>query len=124
MLMSYDVDTRHFTYKDYENIISIFYYILIISMDTRLIYVDKKSAEVKNDKDGSFTNAISEGIVVKQGDSISLEGIAINSISVGADVIEVPQSVKGYEYKTNSQVLNCFFYIHHQLSIYSFSPFE
>ena len=48
-------------------------------MDTRLIYVDKKTAEVKNDKDGSFTNAISEGIVVKQGDSISLEGIAINS---------------------------------------------
>ena len=87
-------------------------------MDTRLIYVDKKTAEVKNDKDGSFTNAISEGIVVKQGDNISLEGIAINSISVGADVIEVPQSVKGYEYKTNSQVLNCWFYIHHN---YQFS---
>ena len=47
-------------------------------METRLIYVDKKTAEVKNNKDGSFTNAISEGIVVRQGDNISLEGIAIN----------------------------------------------
>ncbi len=82
-------------------------------MDTRLIYVDKKTAEVNNDKDGSFQNAISEGIVVKQGDAISLEGIAINSISVGSDVIEIPQSIKNYEYKTNAMKLNCWFYIHH-----------
>ena len=81
--------------------------------DTRLIYVDKKSAVVKNDKDGSFTNAVSEGIIIKIGDQISVEGIAINSISVGPDVIELPQTVKDYPYKTNGMKLNCWFYIHH-----------
>jgi len=82
-------------------------------MNTQLVYVDKNSAEVQNNKDGSFTNAISEGIIVKQGDSISLEGIAINSISVGSDVIEVPETIKNYPYKTNGMKLNCWYYIHH-----------
>ena len=82
-------------------------------MNTQLIYVDKESAEVSNNADGSFTNAISEGVIVKQGDAISLEGIAINSISVGSEVIEIPETVKNYDYKTNAMKLNCFFYIHH-----------
>ena len=82
-------------------------------MNTQLIYVDKETAEVSNNADGSFTNAISEGVIVKQGDAISLEGIAINSISVGSDVIEVPETIKNYPYKTNGMKLNCWYYIHH-----------
>jgi hypothetical protein len=82
-------------------------------MNTQLIYVDKESAEVSNSSDGSFTNAISEGVIVKQGDAISLEGIAINSISVGSEVIEIPETVKNYPYKTNGMKMNCWFYIHH-----------
>ncbi len=76
-------------------------------MNTQLIYVDKETAEVSNNADGSFTNAISEGVIVKQGDAISLEGIAINSISVGDNVIEIPETIKNYPYKTNGRKLNC-----------------
>ena len=81
--------------------------------DTRLIYVSKGDAFVKNDKDGSFMNAVDEGVMVNVGDEISIEGIAVNSTGVGGEIIEVPERLKGYEYKTNAQVLNCMAYIHH-----------
>ena len=56
--------------------------------NTRLIYTSKENAEVSNDDEGSFTNSVDDGIVVKVGDEISVEQIAINSIGVGAEIID------------------------------------
>ncbi len=81
--------------------------------NTRLIYVSKQTAEVSNDKEGSFTNKVDDGVVVKVGDEINVEAIAINSVGVGAEIIEIPKRIKNYPYKTNSMVLNCAYYIHH-----------
>ena len=81
--------------------------------NTRLIYVSKQTAEVSNDQEGSFTNKVDDGIVVKVGDEINVEAIAINSVGVGAEIIEIPTRIKDYPYKTNAMVLNCAYYIHH-----------
>lgn len=81
--------------------------------NTRLIYVSKQTAEISNDKEGSFTNKVDDGVVVKVGDEINVEAIAINSVGVGAEIIEIPNKIKDYPYKTNAMVLNCAYYIHH-----------
>jgi len=82
-------------------------------MNTRLIYVNKEKAQVKNDKDGSFFNNVDDGIVVKRGDEISIEQISIASKGVGSDIIEVPSTLQDYAYETNQQILNFMIYIHH-----------
>lgn len=82
-------------------------------MNTRLIYCNKQSAEVKNVADGSFYNNVDEGIVIKKGDEISIEQIGINSVGVGSDIIEIPSRLKKFNYKTNQNILNCMYYIHH-----------
>jgi hypothetical protein len=81
--------------------------------NTRLIYVSKDKAEISNDAEGTFTNDVDNGIIVKVGDEVSVEAIAINSIGVGAEIIEVPTNIQGYKYKTNAMTLNCATYIHH-----------
>lgn len=80
---------------------------------TRIIYVSKDKAEVQNDLDGTFLNKVDDGIIVKVGDEISIEGIAINSIGVGNDIIEIPSKVQNYNYLTNRMKLNCMIYINH-----------
>lgn len=82
-------------------------------MNTRLIYVNKAKAQVKNDKDGSFFNNVDDGIVVKKGDNISIEQISIASKGVGSDIIEIPSNLQDYAYETNQQILNFMIYIHH-----------
>ena len=81
-------------------------------MNTQLIYVSKEKAEVKDEVTGVFQNQVSQGIKVKQGDMVSVEGIAINSVGVGSDIIEVPKSILNYNYEPNSIQLNCWAYIH------------
>tara|TARA_R100000231_G_C5330531_1_gene166341 strand:+ start:1223 stop:3952 length:2730 start_codon:yes stop_codon:yes gene_type:complete len=82
-------------------------------MDTRLIYVSKDKAQVSNAKDGSFLNEVSQGIKVNVGDEISIDGIAVNSIGVGSDIIEIPEKIKDNPYLPNRQVLNGWLYINH-----------
>ena len=81
-------------------------------MNTQLIYVSKEKAEVKDEETGTFQNVVSQGIKVKVGDLVSVDGIAINSIGVGSDIIEVPKSILNYNYEPNSIQLNCWIYIH------------
>mgnify|MGYP003664117168 FL=1 len=81
-------------------------------MNTQLIYVSKEKAEVKDETTGTFQNVVSQGVKVKVGDLVSVEGIAINSIGVGSDIIEVPKSILNYNYEPNSIQLNCWAYIH------------
>ena len=81
--------------------------------NTRLIYVSKETAEISNDNEGSFTNNVDDGIVVKVGDEVSVEAIAINSVGVGAEIIEIPKRIKNYNYKTNAMAINGAYYIHH-----------
>ena len=80
---------------------------------TRIIYVSKDKAEVQNDLDGTFLNKVDDGIIIKVGDEISIEGIAINSTGVGNDIIEIPSKVQNYQYLTNRMKLNCMMYINH-----------
>jgi len=82
-------------------------------MNTRLVYVNKSKAQVKNEKDGSFLNNVDDGIVIKRGDEISIEQISIASKGVGSDIIEIPSNLQDYNYETNQQVLNFMIYIHH-----------
>lgn len=81
-------------------------------MNTQLIYVSKEKAEVKDETTGTFQSVVSQGVKVKVGDLVSVEGIAINSIGVGSDIIEVPKSILNYNYEPNSIQLNCWVYIH------------
>lgn len=84
-------------------------------MNTQLIYCSKEKASISNDRDGTFFNEIGNGIVVNEGDEISVEQVCINSIGIGADVIEVPQKIQNYPYSTSGMVFNCFYYINHNL---------
>jgi len=81
-------------------------------MNTQLIYVSKEKAQVKDPITGSFFNQVSQGIQVKQGDQVSVEGIAINSVGVGADIIEVPRTTQNYQYFPNKMQLNSWIYLH------------
>lgn len=82
-------------------------------MNTQLIYVSKETAQVRNEADGSFLNEVSQGIVVKKGDSISVQGVAINSQGVGSEVIEIASSIKDSVYLPNKQVIRGAMYINH-----------
>tara|TARA_R110001599_G_scaffold320831_1_gene531196 strand:- start:7393 stop:11319 length:3927 start_codon:yes stop_codon:yes gene_type:complete len=81
-------------------------------MNTILITCSKDKAQV-NDEDGRFLNRVSNGVLVEKGDTISVEQIAINSIGVGSDIVEIPREIKNYDYYTNEALVKCAFYIHH-----------
>ena len=81
-------------------------------MNTILITCSKDKASV-NDDDGRFLNRVSNGVLVEKGDQISVEQIAINSIGVGSDIVEIPRELDGYNYYTNELNLKSAFYIHH-----------
>ncbi len=80
-------------------------------MNTQLIYCSKGKASVSNDRDGTFFNEIGNGVVVDEGDEVSVEQVCINSIGIGADVIEVPNKIQSYPYSTSAMVFNCYYYI-------------
>ena len=80
-------------------------------MNTQLIYCSKGKASVSNDRDGTFFNDVGSGVVVEEGDEISVEQVCINSIGIGADVIEVPNKIQGYPYSTSSMVFKSWYYI-------------
>ncbi len=84
---------------------------IIYKMNTQLIYCSKGKASVSNDRDGTFFNEIGNGIVVDEGDEVSVEQVCINSIGIGANVIEVPTKIQNYPYSTSSMVFNSWYYI-------------
>lgn len=92
-------------------------------METQLIYVSKEKAEVKDPETGVFHNQVSQGIKVKQGDLVSVEGIAINSIGVGSDIVEIPEKTQNYDYYPNKMQLNSWIYIHHNYEYTCAMPF-
>ena len=89
---------------------------------THLIYVSKDKAEVNNDLDGTFLSKVDDGIIIKEGDEISIEGIAINSTGVGNDIIEVPSQVQGYNYLTNRMKFNMMVYVCHNYEVSCLLP--
>jgi hypothetical protein len=80
---------------------------------TRLVYVNKGSAKIKNEETGDFVNAVDNGIEIETGDTISIEGIAVESRGVGANIIEIPSRELNYPYLTNKMEMNMWYYIHH-----------
>ena len=80
-------------------------------MNTELIYVNKESAYVKNEINGQFINEV-PSVIVKAGDLISVESIAVATDGTGSDVIEVPRTIKDYVYQTNKIALEFMYYIH------------
>ena len=81
-------------------------------MNTILITCSKDKAVVQ-DENGRFTNRVSNGVLVEVGDTISVEQIAINSVGVGSDIVEIPRELGDYDYYTNETKLKASFYIHH-----------
>ena len=81
-------------------------------MNTILVNCSKEKAEV-SDENGRFLNRVANGIKIEVGDEISVEQIAVNSIGVGADIIEIPSQILDYTYLTNKMTLKSAFYIHH-----------
>ena len=86
-------------------------------METILITCSKDKAVVQ-DENGRFLNRVSNGILVEKGDLCSIEQIAINSVGVGSDIIEIPRELGDYDFYTNEVVVKGAFYIHHN---YEFS---
>jgi len=80
-------------------------------MNTILINCSKDKAVVSDDN-GRFLNRVANGIKIEVGDEISVEQIAINSIGVGSDIIEIPNQQLNYKYATNQFSLKTAFYIH------------
>ena len=81
-------------------------------MNTILINCSKDKAVVSDDN-GRFLNRVANGIKIDVGDEISVEQIAINSIGVGSEIIEIPNQTLNYKYSTNQFALKAAFYIHH-----------
>jgi len=80
-------------------------------MDTKLIYVNKGNAVVRNESTGEFISSV-PSVEVKAGDAVSIEALAISTTGTGADTIEIPQVVKDYNYITNEVQLEFMIYIH------------
>ena len=59
-------------------------------MTSVLLECNKKDAVV-NSSQSRWTNKIPFGVEVNTGDVISIEQVAINSVGVGADVLEIPK---------------------------------
>jgi hypothetical protein len=81
-------------------------------MNTILVNCSKEKAEV-SDENGRFLCRVANGIKIDVGDEISVEQIAVNSIGVGSNIIEIPSQQLNYNYSTNRFVLKTAFYIHH-----------
>ena len=90
---------------------------------TRLIYVNKDGAKVKNEETGDFTNEVPNGIPIEEGDLISIEGIAVESRGVGSSIIEIPTKVKDYPYLTNKMIMKMWYYINHNYNYGCMLPF-
>lgn len=99
-------------------------------METTIIECAKIQAETATKN--RWTNSIKDGKVIHKGDYISVEGIAINSIGVGGDIIEIPESIepplsiiptnrpgiidlKSDTYEPNEFQFNFSIYLHHNL---------
>jgi len=99
-------------------------------METTIIECAKIQAETATKN--RWTNSIKDGKVIHKGDFISVEGIAINSIGVGGDIIEIPESIepplsiiptnrpgiidlKSDTYEPNEFQFNFSIYLHHNL---------
>lgn len=80
-------------------------------MNTKLIYTNKGTSIVKNEINGEFISEVASTIV-NAGDYVSVEAIAVSTEGTGADVIEIPRQVKGYEYLTNEMEIEFMYYIH------------
>jgi len=81
-------------------------------MNTILVNCSKEKAEV-SDENGRFLCRVANGIKIDVGDEISVEQIAVNSIGVGSNIIEIPSQQLNYNYSTNRFALKTAFYIHH-----------
>lgn len=81
-------------------------------MNTILVNCSKEKAEV-SDENGRFLCRVANGIKIDVGDEISVEQIAVNSIGVGSNIIEIPSQQLNYNYSTNRFSLKTAFYIHH-----------
>jgi hypothetical protein len=88
-------------------------------MNTTIIECSKSSAVVSNGN--RWTSQIKGGKIIKEGDLLSVEGIAINSLGVGGDIIEIPPEISpeviaqsgGGRFAPNKQSLIVAHYIHH-----------
>ena len=70
-------------------------------MTSILLECNKKDADVSSSK-SRWTNKIPLGIAVDIGDVVSIEQVAINSVGVGADVLEIPEKETKQNITSNS----------------------
>ena len=88
-------------------------------MNTTIIECSKSSSVVSNEN--RWTSKIQGGKIVKEGDLLSVEGIAINSLGVGGDIVEIPPQINpevtaqsgAGRYASNKQSLIVAHYVHH-----------
>lgn len=79
-------------------------------MTSILLECNKKDADVSSSK-SRWTNKIPLGIAVDIGDVVSIEQVAINSVGVGADVLEIPEKETRQNITSNSFTLEYSKYI-------------
>ena len=110
-------------------------------MKTTLIECAKNQSISTNGK-SRWTCSLKEGKVVKTGDLISVEGISINSIGIGGDIIEIPEQINNNvgtlnnsldrplslfpneKYSPSAQSLVCGLYYHHNYKDTCGMPFS
>jgi len=80
-------------------------------METKLIYVSKGKAQIKNENDGSFI-CETPSIICKAGDLVSVEAVCVETLGTGSNVIEIPRQVYKYDYMTNEARIEFMIYIH------------
>ena len=80
-------------------------------MNTQLIYTNKGNSIVRNEVTGEYISEVASTIV-NAGDAVSIEAIAVSTKGTGADVIEIPRQVRGYEYRTNEIAFEFMYYLH------------
>jgi hypothetical protein len=92
-------------------------------METKLIYVNKDGAAVRNEETGEFISE-TPSIICKAGDLLSIESIAVSTDGTGADTIEIPKVVRNYNYATNEILYEFMFYIHNNFKYAGQLPFH
>ena len=111
-------------------------------MKTTIIECAKNQSVSTNEK-SRWTCSLKEGKVVKTGDLISVEGISINSIGIGGDIIEIPEQINNdvgtlnnsldrpltslfpnEKYSPSAQSLVCGLYLHHNYKDTCGMPFS
>ena len=80
-------------------------------INSKDIFVECNLKTSQRNKDNSFTTTIAGGVILEQGDTITITDVAVNSKGIGGGMIQIPTENSSSNIATNKIVLQVGKYI-------------